>query len=1187
VERALDPALLTQALGNLNNLPSVEELARLLAQAEVAQILTERQEMPPELLKTGWALLGVASSRIALERYGFVRQRSALQVSGHIFDLALQRLEFDPETTDQLELCFAAQLAYMRSEFAPNAMALYRREFPAGLGALDLVLDFRKLALSAGIALLAMDAAYIRNHVRPLVQDGPSIARSWGLQRVEQTIFGAAFGVVNGCFTLMQYLTEGFEQSLLDARAILLEAVNSESASGDRISRWVASSLLDIVDGLETSSVWSALPPQVPQGVRRAFAQTNPRMLTLWPPQLDLVRHNEQNQNPLDPETKRQLISMPTSAGKTQMAHLLVMTHLVTSTTSVCFVAPTRSLCHEIRKSLDQRLRFLRQNRVMADLPAMRLPEGMVPERPTIEVMTPERLAFLIRNDLQGLLERFGLFVFDEVHNVAGSGRGWTLESDLALLHHATLETAHRIVVISAVIGNRIHFVQWLTAAGQEPLNFHHDWRGPRRMTGVWSTRARWDEAVQRPVRKNSAAKSDVPLLGILRIRTTEGQDYFTASTSEAVGTLVLRQVDQKSEVDKSSSTPNYRTLLPLIHHLRLLGPVLVIVARKSDAISMAQALVENLESESDPNLLPLVDLATSLLGEDHPIQGILRHGVAYHHGSLPGELRTEIEEAMAGGQLSCLVATTTMTEGVNLPVRSVVIASQGAHGADGYTQYITGTRLVNAIGRAGRAAKETEGIVVVAQFNNEPPNFAQFAPTAEDLYVISGLATDKALEELALFEERQRQHVDALFDPPQGAVGDFVSFVLLIAQGYEDQTLEEVSDSLEDVLSSTLAWVQLTGDGKRRWSSLGQSVIAQYRQLDSLRRRRWARVGVSINTARVLDDIAQRAADIFTEEGVPDDPFTTMAYFFAGENLDLLLELPEVRIDKVFNQRGGRNRIEIVLPLLDILRDWLAGRELKYMADTYFSQIKDVNYRFEQLGDFIYETFEMVLPRLIGILVDWTNDALETLEASPLADALETLDSVTLVAVPRLPLELAAFARCGVNDPLALQLILRGLPSRRLSLAVTRQWHEAAEVERDENTAEIDALRDWLATMRLPEWQRRFAASRAELRSLLDFVRPEDESVGAILLSGRNAKILLTSAVPVEFDNQVARLAPNGDFAFAPIGAWIDDQYIEDIPTKYQSDVQSVLSSGLIIEVRLLCRDGTAEVSLNPIEPE
>lgn len=73
----------------------------------------------------------------------------------------------------------------------------------------------------------------------------------------------------------------------------------------------------------------------------------------------------------------------------------------------------------------------------------------------TVEVMTPERLAYLLRADPEAVLARFGLFIIDEVHSVGDPGRGWTLEWALSSLHNLTRTTDHRIVVMSAAIGNR------------------------------------------------------------------------------------------------------------------------------------------------------------------------------------------------------------------------------------------------------------------------------------------------------------------------------------------------------------------------------------------------------------------------------------------------------------------------------------------------------------------------------------------------------------------------------------------------------------------------------------------------------------------------------------------------------------------------------------------------------------
>ena len=77
------------------------------------------------------------------------------------------------------------------------------------------------------------------------------------------------------------------------------------------------------------------------------------------------------------------------------------------------------------------------------------------------------------------VIEQFGMFIFDEVHLIGESGRGWTLEQDLAYLHYFTRSQSHRIILISAAIGNRNHFVQWLNEDGRETLQLHSDWRGP------------------------------------------------------------------------------------------------------------------------------------------------------------------------------------------------------------------------------------------------------------------------------------------------------------------------------------------------------------------------------------------------------------------------------------------------------------------------------------------------------------------------------------------------------------------------------------------------------------------------------------------------------------------------------------------------------------------------------------
>jgi len=121
MDRALDPELLSLALGRYENLPSPEEVSELLTNAELA-LLLRKPEISEELVGIGWYLHAVASSKYALQTYGVERQRAAFKVAGHIFDLLLQTPKLG--RIERLKYCFATQIAYLRSSLDPNAICI-------------------------------------------------------------------------------------------------------------------------------------------------------------------------------------------------------------------------------------------------------------------------------------------------------------------------------------------------------------------------------------------------------------------------------------------------------------------------------------------------------------------------------------------------------------------------------------------------------------------------------------------------------------------------------------------------------------------------------------------------------------------------------------------------------------------------------------------------------------------------------------------------------------------------------------------------------------------------------------------------------------------------------------------------------------------------------------------------------
>jgi superfamily II DNA/RNA helicase len=1157
MERSLDPELLELALGNHERLPGREEFADALEAAEL-DVLSGGSNLEDFVAPTAWLLHAVASSRAATERYGADRQRAAFRVSAHAFDLILQREKHS--WMDQAQLCFAAEIAYLRSDLDPNATAIYDRELSAELSEDTNILKSPvRYSLSCACALLAFDADYLLNASEGIYEHLRQTAEQLGLDSVDESPFGAPGNLVAGCRLLLVFLIYGNEERLEEAKVRFRRAINSGEGTGNRASRWAAAHLLNFTDGLASASIWKALPPDVPVEVRRAFTHAPPKILTLWPPQLDLIDDSGEGQNPFAGDNDRQFITMPTSGGKTLFSHLIIACELHQSELGVCYVAPTRSLCREVRKDLNRRLRFV------AGLSARYSSRWMESDSTLggdveIEVMTPERLSYLLREDAERVLDQFGLFVFDEVHSVANDERGWTLEQDLAYLHHATKDTRHRILLMSAAVGNRPHFVEWMGGEGRVS-HAHTEWRATRRMHAIYTTEPQWDRieiTERRP--EDYPTRHTVPLRGVLSVRGSGGRVKRLKSRND-VGELSLKvseDGDQKKE--SNLSTANYKTVIPLVNHLSLLGPVLVIQATRQRVRRTAEAIAEGREVDEDlsDNLKQLVELVQNRLGGDHPLKGVLEQRVAYHHGSLPGEIRHGIEDAVTDGEIQTVVATTTMTEGINLPVRSVVVASQGAYREEGYDEYIVGSQLLNAIGRAGRAAKETEGIVVLARFGKNPEeNFDQLEPDAEDLQVNSWLAGTDALESLSQFEQRAREAEDAVLEAADGAVSSFISYVWFIAAELERLELPRTPEEVAEWMHSTLAWVQLDEEEQSRWLRAAEEALDRYENTDEIRRRRWARSGADVDTAARLDEIAEEVAEEIVRRDSPFANWTDLVLFLLeGDRLDRVLEAsdaPEVTIRS--RERGGT---ELTLRIRTLVKDWIEGVELGEIAEKHLDEVEKTDFRFRQLGDLIYNLFEVHLPWMLRIVVNWTIERLGH-------DQYSFLN------------EVPALLRWGVPDPEAARLMSRGVSSRRFAIEIATQWREA-ESER--------GIENWVRRLPRSEWGERFGVRVSELRSLASIIRPRSDDTLLPFLRGEPISI------PIQGVEEEVGQAAKVDI-LRPLREWGEvnvirgEQELGTVQGSHTEDVMAILQMGIQYNSELTVEEGQLVLRLTLVEPD
>lgn len=402
------------------------------------------------------------------------------------------------------------------------------------------------------------------------------------------------------------------------------------------------------------------------------------------------------------------VVQMPTSAGKTRSVEVILRSAFLADRTRVAvLVAPFRALCHEIATSLRHAFKGedVKVNELSDALQidfADQLAELFGQAAPTtrhLMVLTPEKLLYVLRQE-PTLVAHIGMVVYDEGHQFDTGPRGITYELLLTEIK-GLLDASAQTVLISAVIKNAVAVGTWLI--GTEPNVVDG--------TGLLSTArtvafATWSER-----------------LGQLLFFESDSYarpDYFVPRSIEAQE-LELRGRERKVRLFPQKGDDAWKDVsLYLGIRLAISGAVAVFCGRKDTASGMAERAVEvyergfNLPSPatvSDPNEIQrLTYLATGHFGADSRVAKAAALGIFVHHGTTPQGLRLAIEHAMQSELIKLVICTSTLAQGVNLPIRYLIVSgvNQGA-------ERIKTRDFQNLIGRAGRAGMHTEGLILFA----------------------------------------------------------------------------------------------------------------------------------------------------------------------------------------------------------------------------------------------------------------------------------------------------------------------------------------------------------------------------------------------------------------------------------------------------------------------------------------
>ena len=131
-------------------------------------------------------------------------------------------------------------------------------------------------------------------------------------------------------------------------------------------------------------------------------------------------------------------------------------------------------------------------------------------------------------------------------------------------------------------------------------------------------------------------------------------------------------------------------------------GNIIVFCGTKDWAESLANELRDTVSRFMREEEAKAAAEFAAHLKEEFPylvgIQDLVSSGVAYHHAGLEVDLRKYISDAFRERKIKLICATPTLSAGVNLPARFVIVKDL-KHGRE----RVTVAELVNMLGRAGR----------------------------------------------------------------------------------------------------------------------------------------------------------------------------------------------------------------------------------------------------------------------------------------------------------------------------------------------------------------------------------------------------------------------------------------------------------------------------------------------------
>lgn len=652
-------------------------LANLFAQAHAKHVLHEVREIPTNFPSFDPDL----DDKVTFAAYGLLAAGCSVAEHGH-----------RPEAAPALERA-AALLQYVHGPRAQEsresgfhvfvaAMAFYAAGHYSRAFVTIRAVEQHTSAAQTIAAFLRKDTASLiacLNEV--LLRDTPPFDDQLDLDEWAVTI-----AICRAIAISLEFMFSGGEHALELADEQLRNAAVISSGGSHAAWWWIVRLLRLMLKDLGQASPWTMLPPffgpEHPATLGRyvrllAFGKRP--VMELWSSQraaLPLA---------LNPSNRGAVVNLRTSAGKTRVAELAILQTLLADPASrIFYLAPFRSLALEVEHTLSSTFTWMGYNvsHLYGGSRVSSVDTELAAES-SITIATPEKARALFR----AAPEAFGnvkLVIVDEGHLIGANERYVRNEVFIDHLRRIVRATDARVLLLSAVLPNAQELAEWVT--GDPSAVATSTWKPSAERFGL----LRWNGSRVRLEWQGQVASFNPSFVEAKPLGFGRRRKPFPADKNEAVAATAVR--------------------------LSSIGPVMIFTAKAVSVPTLAKAVLLALGEAPEDHPWPEHEwkVFESVCQEELEPDAIefraARAGVICHSNRLTTQVRLAIEHLMRAKPPRIIVATTTLAQGVNVGISSVIVA----------TPYISEQKIDkrdfwNICGRAGRAFVDGEGKILYA----------------------------------------------------------------------------------------------------------------------------------------------------------------------------------------------------------------------------------------------------------------------------------------------------------------------------------------------------------------------------------------------------------------------------------------------------------------------------------------